>query len=120
MVAPEVLATQVLVNAPPMPLTLGTVVFEFNVTVPVAEQPLLAVTVTLYVPAEVSETLLVVAPPVHKYVAAVGTDKLMLGLVHVMVVVLGVSLMVADGGVAFEVSVTLLVAVQPLRAVTVT
>ena len=59
-------------------------------------------------------------PPVHEYVLPVGTDKLILGLVQLIIVVFGDSDMVDDGAVLSKISDTLFVAVHPLAAVTVT
>ena len=59
-------------------------------------------------------------PPVHEYDVAVGTDKVIVVVVHVNVVILGDSLIVGVGGVVLIVIAWLSVAVHPLVPVTVT
>jgi len=72
------------------------------------------------VPVVVTDLVCVVVPPVHEYDEAVGTDKVIVVVVHVNVVILGDSLIVGVGGVVLIVIAWLSVAVHPLVPVTVT
>jgi hypothetical protein len=97
----------------------GAVLFCVIVIDSVSVQPFAEVTVTVYVPAEVTLVAAVVAPLLQEYVPPPAAVKVMEVVVHVRTVVVG-AVIAATGAVIFCVIVMDSVSVQPFAAVTVT
>ena len=85
----------------------------------VSVHPFAAVTVTVYVPAELTLVAAVVAPLLQEYVPPPVAVKLILVVVHVRTVVVG-AVIAATGAVLFCVIVMDSVSVNPVGPVTVT
>jgi hypothetical protein len=97
---------------------VGKVVLEVIVVLAVAVQPFAAVTTTEYVPAALTVLVADVVPSFHRYVPPPVAVKVML-VVEQSKIVVG-DVIEAIGNVVLEVIVVLVVAVQPLLAVTTT
>jgi hypothetical protein len=100
---------------------VGGVVFDVTLILEVDIQPLLPVTVTVYVPGEVIDAFaLFPKPPLQEYVAPPVAVTLIDVLLQVNTVVPVLLVIPAVGVVVFDVTVILEVDVQPLLPVTVT
>jgi hypothetical protein len=97
----------------------GAVLFCVIVIDSVSVHPFVAVTVTVYVPAELTLVAAVVAPLLQEYVPPPVAVKPIPVVVHVKTVVVG-AVIAATGAVLFCVIVMDSVSVQPFVAVTVT
>jgi hypothetical protein len=97
----------------------GAVIFCVIVMDSVSVQPFEEVTITVYVPAEVTLVAAVVAPLLQEYVPPPVAVKVMEAVVHVRTVVVGV-VIAATGAVLFCVIVMDSVSAQPFAAVAVT
>jgi hypothetical protein len=100
---------------------VGATVFDVTVMLAVEVQPLVFVTVTVYVPADVMVADAVLPKPLfHEYETPPVAVTLIDVVVHVNSVTPVLLVIPAVGAVVFDVTVMLAVEVQPLAPVTVT